>query len=298
MIGGVKVPADANTIDMTRKKIFGDGKATEPDPKSKSDKQLAEEKLDPLAKYLSKYAEDENTRNKAVIPVLSKMRPAQSSRLWFRSQRPITSRTRRLADGVGRCLHHSWSRHFIRFRGRLMIRSLSALAMAALFGLSASAAEQKFALTGDNTMVEFTGFKKGGKHEGGFKKLTGTASVDGDASTLKLEAEIDTDSLYSDNTKLTAHLKNPDFFGVKDNPKATFKSTKVEKADKGYTITGDLTLLGKTKPVTIPASVEVKDDVLTLKSEFKINRFDWGMTFGKGMVEDAVTLKLNIKAKQ
>ena len=180
-----------------------------------------------------------------------------------------------------------------------MIRSLSALALALAisFGLAASAAEQKFALTGDNTKVEFTGFKKGGKHDGGFKKLTGTATVDGDPSTLKLDAEIDTDSLYSDNEKLTAHLKNPDFFGVKDNPKATFKSTKVEKADKGYTITGDLTLLGKTKPVTIPATVEVKDDVLTLKGEFKINRFDWGMTFGKGMVEDSVTLKLSIKAK-
>src|SRR5260221_54928 len=110
-----------------------------------------------------------------------------------------------------------------------MIRSICALALAALFGLTAVAAEQKFALTGDNTKVTFTGTKKGGKHEGGFKKLTGTASMDGDLSTLKIEAEIDTDSLYSDNEKLTAHLKNPDFFGVKDNPKATFKTTKVEK---------------------------------------------------------------------
>ena len=179
-----------------------------------------------------------------------------------------------------------------------MIRSLSAFALVSLFGLSAAAAEQKFALTGDNTKVAFTGTKKGGKHEGGFKKLTGTATVDGDASTLKIEAEIDTTSLYSDNEKLTAHLKTPDFFGVKDNPKASFKSTKVEKSEKGYTITGDLTLLGKTKPVTMPATVAVKDDELTLTSEFKINRSDWGMTFGKGMVDDAVSLKLNIAAKK
>jgi polyisoprenoid-binding protein YceI len=178
-----------------------------------------------------------------------------------------------------------------------MFRSLSALALAAFLGIPALAAEKKYALTGENTTVTFTGFKKGGKHDGGFKKLAGTASVDGDPSSLKLEAEIDTDSLYSDNEKLTAHLKNPDFFGVKDNPKATFKSTKVEKTEKGYSITGDLTLLGKTKPVTMPATVEVKDGELVVNSEFKINRFDWGMTFGKGMVEDAVSLKLNIKAK-
>ncbi len=178
-----------------------------------------------------------------------------------------------------------------------MIRSLSVVALTVLFGLTATAAEQKFALNGENTTVTFTGTKKGGKHDGGFKKLTGTASIDGDLTTLKLEAEIDTDSLYSDNAKLTAHLKNPDFFGVKDNPKATFKSTKVEKTEKGYTITGDLTLLGKTKPVTMPATAALTDGTLVLASEFKINRFDWGMTFGKGMVDDAVSLKLSIKAK-
>ena len=69
-------------------------------------------------------------------------------------------------------------------------------------------------------------------------------------------------------------------------------------ADATHEITGDLTLLGKTKPVTMPATVAVKDDELTLTSEFKINRSDWGMTFGKGMVEDAVSLKLNIAAKK
>jgi len=178
------------------------------------------------------------------------------------------------------------------------MRSLFAVSLAVLFGVSASAAEEKFALTGDNTKVTFTGTKKGGKHEGGFKKLTGTASLDGDPATLKIEADIETDSLYSDTEKLTAHLKNPDFFGVKDNPKATFKTTKVEKSDKGYTITGDLTLLGKTKPVTFPAAVEVKGDTLTITSEFKINRFDWGMTFGKGMVDDAVAIKLSVTAKK
>jgi polyisoprenoid-binding protein YceI len=180
-----------------------------------------------------------------------------------------------------------------------MIRPFSALALVAAFALTAAAAEQKFALTGDNTTVTFTGTKKNGKHDGGFKKLTGTATVtDGNPETLKIEAVIDTDSLYSDNEKLTAHLKNPDFFSVKDNPTATFKSTKVEKSDKGYTITGDLMLLGKTKPVTIPAEVSVKDDTLTITSDFKINRFDWGMTYGKGMVDDAVALKLKVSAKK
>jgi polyisoprenoid-binding protein YceI len=180
-----------------------------------------------------------------------------------------------------------------------MTRALFATALAALLAVPVFAADTKYALTGDNTTITFVGAKKNGKHEGGFKKVAGTATVtDGNPGTLKIEAEIDCTSLYSDNEKLTSHLKSPDFFGVKDHPKASFKSTKVEKSDKGYTITGDLTLLGKTKPVTMPATVAVAGDTLTLTSEFKINRTEWGMNYGKGMIEDDVNLKVTVKAKQ
>jgi polyisoprenoid-binding protein YceI len=180
-----------------------------------------------------------------------------------------------------------------------MVRALFAAGLAALISVPVFAAETKYALTGDNTTITFVGTKKNGKHEGGFKKVSGSATVsDANPATLKIEAEIDCTSLFSDNEKLTTHLKAPDFFDVKEHPKATFKTTKVEKSDKGYTITGDLTLLGKTKPVTMPASVAVAGDTLTLTSEFKINRTDWGMSYGKGMIDDDVSLKLSVKAKQ
>ena len=179
-----------------------------------------------------------------------------------------------------------------------MRRALFVVGLVALAAAQAAAAE-KYALTGDNTKVTFVGAKKNGKHEGGFKKLSGTAAADGaDLTGLKIEVDIDTTSLWSDNEKLTAHLKNPDFFAVKDHPKATFKSTKVEKTDKGYTITGDLTMLGKTKPVTIPAKASADGGTLTITSEFKINKSDWGMNYGKGMIEDQVALKLDVKAKK
>jgi polyisoprenoid-binding protein YceI len=178
-----------------------------------------------------------------------------------------------------------------------MTRALSASVLAALLAVPVLAADTTFPLTGDNTKVEFTGTKPDGKHDGGFKKLTGTATVT-DGALAKIEVEIDTDSLYSDNDGLTKHLKNPDFFNVKTNPKATFKTTKVEKAAKGYSVTGDLTMCGKTKAVTFPAEVTATADALTLKSEFKINRADWGMTYGKGKISDEVALRVNVTAKK
>ena len=163
----------------------------------------------------------------------------------------------------------------------------------------ASAAETKYSLNGDNTKIVFTGTKTNGKHDGGFKKITGTATInDGDVSTLKIETDIDTDSIYSDDTKLTAHLRTPDFFAVKDNPKATFKTTKVEKSDKGFNVTGDLTMLGKTKSVTFPATINVAGDTLNLNAEFKIDRSNWGMTYGKNIIDNMVNIKLSVAAKK
>ena len=159
------------------------------------------------------------------------------------------------------------------------------------------AAAGTYALAGENTRIGFVGTKQNGRHEGGFKTLTGTARFPGGRLT-GIEVEIDTGSIFTDEPKLTEHLKNPDFFNVKENPTATFKTTKIETTEKGVTVTGDLTLLGKTKPVTFPATVAEKDGTLTLKTEFKIDRTAWGMTYGKGVIGDDVALKIQIAAKK
>ena len=156
-----------------------------------------------------------------------------------------------------------------------------------------------YPLTSTNTTITFVGAKPKGKHEGGFKTVSGTAKVDGtDLTTLKIDVTIDMKSIFSDNDQLTGHLKGADFFDVNNHPKAMFKVTKVEKAEKGYTLTGELTMLGKTKPVVMPSTLSVAGDALTLKSDFKINRTDWGMTFGKGKIDEEVALKVEISTKK
>lgn len=175
------------------------------------------------------------------------------------------------------------------------MRLLIAAAAAAVLAVPATA-DDKVALTGENTKITWVGTKPGGKHEGGFKTVTGTATVSGDA-LAKVEVEIETDSLYSDDAKLTAHLKSPDFFSVKANPKAKFVSTKVESADKGVTITGNLTLNGKTKAISFPATVSKKDGVVKIDSSFTIDKRDFGMTFGGGKIDDQVAIKVSVEAK-
>ena len=179
------------------------------------------------------------------------------------------------------------------------MRFLIGLVLTAAVGLTAPAADTKYALTGENTKVEFTGTKKDGKHDGGFKTLTGSVTVPGDDLTkAAIEVTIETDSLYSDNDMLTGHLKNKDFFDVKTNKTSTFKSTKIEAGKDGHTVTGDLTLNGKTKSISFPAKLAAKDGTLTLTSSFKIDRTDFGMTYGAGKVDNDVALRVSVKAKK
>jgi polyisoprenoid-binding protein YceI len=181
------------------------------------------------------------------------------------------------------------------------MRFLTGLVLAAVgvMGNGALAADAKYTLSGENTKVEFTGTKKDGKHTGGFKTLAGSVTVPGgDVTKAAIEVTIETASIYSDNAGLTGHLKNKDFFDVETNKTSTFKSTKLEKDGAGYKVTGDLTLNGKTKSISFPAKVSESGGSFTLTSEFKIDRTEFGMTYGAGKVDNDVALKIEVKAKK
>src|SRR6202011_1457450 len=74
------------------------------------------------------------------------------------------------------------------FHWRTTMRQLLGAVLIGATVLSGTAlAGGTFPLTGKNTKIEFIGTKPNGKHDGGFEKVTGTASASGDAATLKLE---------------------------------------------------------------------------------------------------------------
>jgi polyisoprenoid-binding protein YceI len=178
---------------------------------------------------------------------------------------------------------------------------LRVLATVTLAGWLASVvpAEINVPLNGDNTRVTFVGSKPTGKHDGGFKKLTGSAQFElADVTSLKFIITIDMNSLYTDNDKLTSHLKSPDFFAVKANPRSKFVSTKVEQSGNDYTVTGNFTLAGKTKSVRIPAKIEAYADGLVLSSTFSINRSDWGINYGLDKIDDRVRLTIALRARK
>ncbi|MGH7127642.1 MAG: YceI family protein, partial [Planctomycetaceae bacterium] len=110
--------------------------------------------------------------------------------------------------------------------------------------------------------------------------------------------EIKTESIWADNAKLTGHLKQPDFFDVREHPTAKFQSKSIEPTDVAneYTITGDLTLLDATKEIAFPATIVLDGSGLKLESEFKFDRTRFGMTYGEGQINPDVDMTIVVGA--
>jgi polyisoprenoid-binding protein YceI len=91
------------------------------------------------------------------------------------------------------------------------------------------------------------------------------------------------DNLPTDEAKeLAEHLKSDDFFSIKTYPTSKFELTKLEIIQGNYNskITGNLTILGKSKSITFKANIIISDKEISIKSEdFVIDRSDWGMTY-------------------
>jgi polyisoprenoid-binding protein YceI len=140
--------------------------------------------------------------------------------------------------------------------------------------------------------------------KGDFDKLSGKAQVDeADLSKSSIEVTIEAASISTRDEKRDNHLKSPDFFDVAKFPTLTFKSTKVVAGKDGaLTVTGDLTMRGVTKPVTLEGSITnaITDPQGNTRRGVsvtgKLNRKDFGVSYGPAaIVGDEV--KLDIQAE-
>jgi polyisoprenoid-binding protein YceI len=116
--------------------------------------------------------------------------------------------------------------------------------------------------------------------------VTGMVELDdADPSKGKIEATIDVKAIDTKWPKRDEHLRSADFFEVEKFPAMTFKSTKIAKVSKTkLKVTGDLTIHGVTKPVTLDAEVspEIKNPfsgnpVRAVTATALINRQDFGL---------------------
>jgi len=142
---------------------------------------------------------------------------------------------------------------------------------------------------------------------GTFGGPTGTVAYDSaDLTKTSFDLSVDTASIDTRNETRDKHLKGPDFFDVKQFPAMTFKSTGVTKTgDQTIAVTGDLTLHGVTKSITVPIEITgtgkgMRGETRTgFRADFKIDRRDYGMVIHpEPMIGNEVHIIVAIEAVQ
>ncbi|MEZ5065104.1 MAG: YceI family protein [bacterium] len=129
------------------------------------------------------------------------------------------------------------------------------------------------------------------------------------AGTLKMSAVVQAASINTDNEKRDGHLQSPDFFNVAEFPEITFQSTSVKKDGDEYVVTGNLTMHGVTKSVTLTAEYGgvatnpfTSTPTIGLDLSGKVNRQDFGISWNKTLdaggvvVGDEVKLDIHLEA--
>lgn len=160
--------------------------------------------------------------------------------------------------------------------------------------------------------ITYVGKKVTGEHTGNVTIKSGSLSFKGEELTGgELVADMNsltstdiTDKEY--NTKYVTHMKSPDFFNTEKFPTSTLKIKSSKKTDKGLEVSGDLTMIGETKPVTfIVSDLKKTATSLTGKTNMTLNRTQWGLKYGssnffKGLgdkaINDEFTLAVDISA--
>ncbi|MBM1107990.1 YceI family protein [Aurantibacter crassamenti] len=156
-----------------------------------------------------------------------------------------------------------------------MKKGILSLAFAMVFGLTATATEpidgEKKEIKTEASSITWKAYKVAGGHEGTVALKSGHLLFDGKKLTggefvVDMPTLVSTDVQGEMKGKLEGHLKSDDFFGVENHKTSKLIITSVKPFnDKSYTVTGDLTIKGITKPITFVISLYENKAMATLK---------------------------------
>ncbi len=143
---------------------------------------------------------------------------------------------------------------------------------------------------------------------GRFLRFDGAGETDDSGKLTAATFTIDAASINTNQEQRDIHLRSADFFDAERYPTLTFSSTSVTQIGTDVTITGNFTMHGITRPVTLKgeASPIVKDpwgmQRTALALEGKLNRKEWGLSWNQAlelgglMVSEDVKLSIELEA--
>jgi polyisoprenoid-binding protein YceI len=186
-----------------------------------------------------------------------------------------------------------------------MNRNVLAALVAGTLATFPALASESYTLDASHTFPSFEVMHLGySLQRGRFNKTSGKITMDAAGRKGTAEITIDAASVDTGLAKLEEHLRGEDFFNVAKHPTITFKGDKFTfDGDKVKSVSGNLTMLGITKPVTLNAAYfNCADHPMAKKKacggDFTttVRRTDFGMKYAVPAVADDVTLRIQVEA--
>jgi polyisoprenoid-binding protein YceI len=139
---------------------------------------------------------------------------------------------------------------------------------------------------------------------GRFNEFTATLTVGESLDDVSLAAVVDMTSVDTNNADRDAHLRSTDFFGTDANPTMEFRSTRISGSGDEYTLDGELTINGVTKPISFPVEFSGANTHPAtgnlhagFYAETQVNRNDFGIDFNMPAGVDKLALGEKIKVE-
>lgn len=174
------------------------------------------------------------------------------------------------------------------------------LALVAAIPIGAADASE-WRLVEDSSNVRFIGVQEGSAFRGRFRNFS--AAIDFDPSNPaagKIIGVVKMESVESGDAERDVTLMEADWFDPLNHPESRFESERIEKLHDGtFAAHGQLTLVGVSRPVTMPFEFEVTDSTAHFSGSFEIKRLEFGVGWDStNWIDDEVAVQVELDLQQ
>jgi polyisoprenoid-binding protein YceI len=171
------------------------------------------------------------------------------------------------------------------------------LAWTVLLAVGLGQAAERYQIVLQKSQLQFKGYSLLANALGTFHRFSGEIVADAQQlNASHVRFVIEAASLDTANARRDQHLRSKDFLFVDQYPTITFTSTAITRDGLKYAVQGDLEMRGVTKRVTLPVTIEQRQDEIVVQGGISLNRRDFGVQYNAffNPVQDVVDVTFTI----
>jgi polyisoprenoid-binding protein YceI len=183
--------------------------------------------------------------------------------------------------------------------GRGIRRALAGPLLVLALAAVATAQPRAYAVDPARSHIRFHAVSRFVDADGAFRRFAGEVRLEpGRPETATGRIVVEVASIDTANRARDDHLRTPDFFDAAGHPQAVFALTAVRRESGQTVATGELTIRGVTRPLSVPVTVTVADDSVRAAGRFVVSRREFGIAYQGWLnpIRDEVAVSFDLTA--